>query len=295
MRLLLASAVAFATIFAMALVGLALDPRVIDGAPVWMKPLKFALSFGVHLASLSVIAAWTRSTSSLFALSVVVVVATSWFEFALIVLQAARGARSHFNVETPFDAAVFTAMGVGVGVLFLASVAAAVALLRHSRELGWPAFVSGLAIAASALGSLTALAMIAPTESQLAGFADGIRVSSGARFPGGGDPGAQIAILGWSLDRGDYRIAHFFGVHALQATLIAGWLLRFAAPGARLVCFLGIVITAAIVTVSLLWIARHDIGLANASALQLTAPALAFALQPVLILAAYLFSPLRGR
>src|SRR5262245_58926929 len=34
------------------LVGLALDPRTVTGAPVWLKPAKFALSTGVYALTL---------------------------------------------------------------------------------------------------------------------------------------------------------------------------------------------------------------------------------------------------
>ena len=37
---------------ALALVGIAVDPRTITGAPAWMKPLKFAISIAVYGATL---------------------------------------------------------------------------------------------------------------------------------------------------------------------------------------------------------------------------------------------------
>src|ERR671916_2950745 len=37
---------------AVAVVGLVVDPRVITGAPAWMKPLKFAVSIAIYGATL---------------------------------------------------------------------------------------------------------------------------------------------------------------------------------------------------------------------------------------------------
>ena len=50
-------------------------------------------------------------------------------EMAIITGQAIRGRRSHFNIETPFDGALFTTMGVTIAVLWLATLVIAVLLL----------------------------------------------------------------------------------------------------------------------------------------------------------------------
>jgi hypothetical protein len=205
----------------------ALDSRMVEGANAWAKPSKFAVSFAVHLAALGLIARWTGRTTALFRWSARTVIATAWIEFALIAVQAARGVRSHFNVETPFDAAIFTAMGIGVGILTLASFVMAADLLRGGQTRVWASRVSGVAVLAGALGAMTAMAMIAPTPSQRAAWAaGGERVAAGSRFPDGvSASGPQLPLFGWRLEQGDWRIAHFFGVHALQVLALWGWLL----------------------------------------------------------------------
>src|SRR3712207_9036667 len=47
-RLLALVGLAMLAVLAATLVGLVVDPRVITGAPAWLKPAKFALSFGVY-------------------------------------------------------------------------------------------------------------------------------------------------------------------------------------------------------------------------------------------------------
>lgn len=294
MRAVWWSAAAFAAALVVCAFAMLIDPRQIEGASPWLKPSKFALSFAVHVATLGAILAWTRTSSTLLDWSVWSILIIAWAEFALIVLQAARGVRSHFNVETPFDAAVFTAMGVGVGALFIASVTAAIGLHRAREARPWPGIVASVAMMAGASGSLTALAMVMPTDAQIAGFEQGVRVSSGSRFPGGGEAaGATVPMLSWSLERGDYRIAHFLGVHQLQIVLIWGWLLRNAAPKAREPAFVALVAANAAAVVLLLWSATEDIGVANASAWMLGTLAALFVVQPMIAALTRLYRPRR--
>src|SRR5215204_7749867 len=93
---------------AIALLGLIVDPRVITGAPVWMKPLKFATSIAIYGATLLWMLTFIPDRPRLVA-------AISWgvflgfgVEMALIVMQVLRNTTSHFNVATSFDAAMFS-------------------------------------------------------------------------------------------------------------------------------------------------------------------------------------------
>ena len=49
---LVALVLAMLVVAAVALLGLVVDPRVIAGAPAWMKPLKFAVSIAIYGATL---------------------------------------------------------------------------------------------------------------------------------------------------------------------------------------------------------------------------------------------------
>ncbi|MET9438198.1 hypothetical protein [Streptomyces sp. NPDC006551] len=195
--------------------GLLLDDRVLVGAPIWYKPFKFAVSFVAYCMTLAWMisllprarrAAWWAGT---------VVAGASAVEMVLIVGQVIRGRQSHFNNETPFDAAVFQAMGITVVVLWLAALAIAVLLLRArilDRATAWSVRLSSLiALAGAAVGFL----MVRPTPEQLAAGDDAGIV--GAHSVGVPDGGPSMAVTGWSSTGGDLRIAHFFGMHALQA------------------------------------------------------------------------------
>jgi hypothetical protein len=174
------------------------DDRVVLGAPVWFKPLKFAISFVAYAGTL----AWLLGRLRERTMRTVgwVIVLASAVEMAIIVGQAARGVRSHFNDDTPFDAALFSVMGATIVVLWLATLAVA---LRFLREPGPDRAVatavrSGLVVAL--IGLLEGFVMVA-----LNGHAVGV--------PDGG-PG--LPLVGWSTTGGDLRIAHFVGMHALQ-------------------------------------------------------------------------------
>src|SRR5262245_13018060 len=72
-----------------ALVGLVIDPRVITGAPAWMKPLKFTISIAIYGATLLWMLTFVTDRPRLIAL-------VSWglflgfaFEMALILVQVA--------------------------------------------------------------------------------------------------------------------------------------------------------------------------------------------------------------
>jgi hypothetical protein len=141
-----------------------------------------------------------------------------------------------------------------------------------------------MAIIAGALGSLTAMAMVVPSDAQLAGFEQGVRISAGSRYPDGNPIGVeQIPILGWRLESGDYRIAHFFGVHAMQIVLVWGWLIQTARPHARMRALMALVLANAVAVLLLLWGASMNYGPANAPLWLLASSAHAFAVQPVIV------------
>src|SRR5262245_5871287 len=95
---LAALVLAMLAVLVVSIIGLAVDPRVITGAPAWLKPTKFAISIAIY------------GTTLLWLLTFVVnrprlVAAVSWLlavgvaiEMGLIVLQVARGTTSHFNL-----------------------------------------------------------------------------------------------------------------------------------------------------------------------------------------------------
>jgi len=208
--------------------GLVVDPRVITGAPAWLKPAKFAISIAIYAGTLawvfSLMPEWVRMRRFVGTLSAVVLI----LEMVIIAGQAARGTTSHFNIGTPLDATLFGLMGTAIVIQTVTSIAVLVAAWRHGfadAALGW-AIRFGLAI--TIVGAFTGGLMTRPTSTQMAAMGAGERVTIvGGHTVGAPDGGAGLPGTGWSTQHGDVRVPHCIGLHALQVLpLIALWLAR---------------------------------------------------------------------
>lgn len=223
------SGLAALALLALFLLGLVLDPRTIAGAPAWLKPTKFAVSITVYTFTLLWLLGHVRQDTPWRARLVRsagwVVVGMFAIEFVAIVTQVVRGVTSHFNFQTPLDAALYVAMGVAINVLLVAHVV--VAGLLSTQRFASPAFGAALrwGMGITILGMAQAFLMTVPTAQQLAGWQSGERIaivgahSVGAHDgvaigEGGGAPG--MPVTGWRSDVGDLRVGHFVGLHALQ-------------------------------------------------------------------------------
>jgi hypothetical protein len=224
---LLAVFVAMVVLTFATLAGLVLDPRVITGAPAWLKPFKFAVSTALYSISFAWLLTHIEGRQRLVRWVGNVTAAALAIELVLIVLQAARGTTSHFNVSTTFDFVVFQVMGAAILALWVAQIVTAVVLLRQrftDPALGW-ALRLGLAV--TALGAGVGVLMVLPGPTQAAVLHQGGQLlAAGAHTVGGADGGPGLPVTNWSTAHGDLRVPHFFGLHALQLLPIAAWLLR---------------------------------------------------------------------
>ncbi|MEU6975876.1 MULTISPECIES: hypothetical protein [unclassified Streptomyces] len=209
--------------------GLLFDERVLVGAPIWAKPFKFSVSFvayGLTLAWMLSLLPGRRAHRVGWWAGTVLTVA-SLLEMVLITTQVVRGEQSHFNQATPFDAALFQVMGMTVVVLWLAALVIAVLLLRArilDRATAWAVRISSfVALAGAAVGFV----MVQPTPEQLA---QENPATQGAHSVGVPDGGPGMPVTGWSTTGGDLRIAHFFGMHALQLIPLVLLVLSALAP-----------------------------------------------------------------
>jgi hypothetical protein len=211
--------------------GLWLDPRLVLGAPVWLKPAKFAASITVYCLTLvwvfrqlpahvrtRQVVGWTTAAAMLV-------------EMAIIGAQAARGTTSHFNISTPLNAALWMVMGSAIVLQTLSTIAVAVALFRErfaDRALGW-ALRLGMVITIA--GAFLGGVMTRPTQAQVAEMRSGHPAVSGAHTVGAVDGGPGLPVTGWSLEHGDVRAAHFMGLHALQVLPLLALALRRSRAG----------------------------------------------------------------
>ncbi|GLZ38592.1 hypothetical protein [Actinokineospora sp. NBRC 105648] len=188
-------------------VGLLVDDRVLVGSPIWLKPLKFSLSFvafGLSWAWLLSLAPRTRLINA----TATTVVLASVAEMAIIVGQVVRGRRSHFNQTTELDGMLFSIMGativvLWVGTLLLTIKIAAQRLGTRSEQLAirWGMLISLVGLL---LGGL------------MLGNSSGVENVIGAHSVGVPDGGPGLPLVNWSTTGGDLRVPHFIGMHALQ-------------------------------------------------------------------------------
>ncbi len=202
---------------AIAIAGLFIDPRIITGAPAWLKPAKFAVSIAIYVFTLAwaftLIPEWRKTRRVVGWATAIAMV----LEFVIIALQAYRGTTSHFNFSTPFNGVLFVIMGVAIVAQTFISIAVAVAFWRQKFEdpaMGW-ALRFGMTI--TIVGALVAGFMTHPTAAQLAAEHAGRGMPiMGAHTVGAPDGGPSLSGTGWSTEHGDLRIPHFIGLHALQ-------------------------------------------------------------------------------
>lgn len=219
------------------LAGLAsvVDGRLVNGAPVWHKPLKFFVSAAIYSATFSWYLAQVprpaAGTSRVAGLGTAVWVLLGG-ELALIVMQAARGTGSHFNIASPFDASVFAVMGIVIALLSIVHALLWLSLLRASMpdraRLSACRWGAGLTLG----GLLTGTLMLGPRPEQLAILRAGGSSPAGAHAVGVPDGGPGLPFVNWSLEGGDHRVGHFVGLHAMQAVPLVLLLLPAAMPAA---------------------------------------------------------------
>jgi hypothetical protein len=218
------TAVAHGVLFLVALVLSQVDGRQLAGINLWIKPMKFAISIALYTATYGWIYHHAMAPGGAKALVSWVIAGTLCYETVCIFGQAARGVGSHFNVATGFDGFVFASMGVMIVINMLAALAGTWHCWQTSPTLGLtPAYLWGIR-----LGMLIFV---------LAGFEGGLMGSRLQHAVGVPDGGPGLPILNWSTEGGDLRVAHFVGMHALQALPLLGywlgsvWMVWGAAAG----------------------------------------------------------------
>jgi len=193
-------------------VGIVLDPMAVNGEPAWLKPAKFAGSIALVCATLGWLGVHLPVNPNFRRRVARVVGVGLLIEIVLISGQAARGVGSHFNQATVLDGAIGGVMGVTIVVVTVAIAALAVRA-RGSEFDVHPAFAAGifLGIEWFVVGAFEGAAMIA-IQSRIVETSE-----------------PTVPVVGWQLI-GDFRLAHFVGLHALQLLPLTGYL---AAVGHR--------------------------------------------------------------
>ena len=206
------------------------DTRLILGLNPWVKPMKFLSSITIFLWTVAWFMPETLPRQGLRNIVRWTIGPAMLIEIVCIILQSARGATSHFNVASPFDAAIFSLMGMTIAVNTIAMLLF-LAIVRRDTPPKRAGYIWGIRLGVAIF--------------LLASFEGAMIVSNNAHTVGAPDGGPGLPFVNWSTSAGDLRIAHFFGMHAMQVLPLLGFVLDRAKAPAR-----GVVIA-----VSVAWVA----------------------------------------
>ena len=196
---------------AVTLPALALDPRLFQGESVWVKPIKFQIALALYTLTLAWAARWVPQgllDSRAYRVFAGVAVFAIAGEVAWIAGAAMFGTASHFNVGTPVMQALYGLMGLFAVTLTSVSLVYGVALWRAGR-----ADPFRLSLALGLILTFVLTVIVAGTMSSMPGHHIGTPVT-----------GETLALMGWSREVGDLRVAHFLATHALHGLPLVGWL-----------------------------------------------------------------------
>ncbi|MGH8050886.1 MAG: hypothetical protein ACREPB_09535 [Arenimonas sp.] len=207
------------------------DVRLLDGAPIWAKPIKFCLSLIIYFVTLAILSQqMARERRAGIGLTILgyAAVAAMLFEQIYISLQAARGHRSHFNIETQFEQLMYAFMGIGSLTLVLVSFVLGVMIWKYAVKNH-----SGFR-----LGSILGLTLGSVLTLIIAGYMSG----TGSHLVNAAVSDANgIPIVGWSRTTGDLRVPHFLATHLMQILPLAGLIFdRLKLPARKLVLYLAV-------------------------------------------------------
>ncbi|MEU7895731.1 hypothetical protein AB0B45_23105 [Nonomuraea sp. NPDC049152] len=187
------------------------DGRTLDGVPVWIKPLKFTISFALYSFTWAWLLSLRHRAGRVSRWMGTVLAAAGTAEVALIAFQAGRARHSHFNEATPLDKSIWIAMGATIGVLMIANLVAGILVIldRQADRVSTWAVRLGLIVSTLGISSGGLMVTRVPGQTWAEDFA-------GAHSVGVTDGGPGLPLLGWSTIGGDLRVPHFVGMHALQ-------------------------------------------------------------------------------
>jgi hypothetical protein len=97
------------------LIGSFYDGRMLLGANIWHKPMKFCLSIGIFSWTMAWYLYYVSQPRKIQKIKIVIILMLL-IEQLVIIGQAARGEMSHFNISTALNAMLFNIMGIAIFV-----------------------------------------------------------------------------------------------------------------------------------------------------------------------------------
>lgn len=173
----------------------------------WFKPFKFAFSTFLFSWAMAWYCAYLINfNTNLFNWSVIILLG---FEIIYIAIMASKGQTSHYNLSTPFHSTMFSMMALAATLVTL-----------YTAYVGFLFFKQSFLVLPDYYIWAIRLSIIIFVIFSLEGFAMGSRLSHTVGLE---NDNSNLFIVGWSKTVGDLRVAHFIGMHALQAIPILSY------------------------------------------------------------------------
>lgn len=216
--LMVAGVISFVCFVSTLILSLA-DNSQILGTNRWIKPMKFYISIAIFVWTISVLLHYLPNKERFSRITSWAMIVIFAVEMAAVTGQAIRGTTSHFNIGNPVDGAIFAVMGTAIVINTIFVGVLTYHYFRSNIDLP-PAVVWGIR-----LGLLLFL---------FGSIQGGYMSSQIGHTVGGADGGPGLPLVNWSTVAGDLRVAHFLGLHSLQAVPIFALAVeRLLIPGRR--------------------------------------------------------------
>lgn len=213
------------------LIAAGLDPRLVNGISIWVKPIKFLVSLCLYFWTFAWVFGYLspsaqRTRLGRYILGVTPVIAA--FEMTWLIGMALLGQPAHFNRSSPWAGALYTAAGIGAVGLTIGILLQGILVARDRGIALAPAFRVALVLGA-VLAFAGTLFFGATLGGKTGHWVGGVMSDAGG-----------LPLLYWSTTGGDLRVPHFWATHASQLVPLAGlWVARrggrFGIPGVLLV------------------------------------------------------------
>jgi hypothetical protein len=182
-------------------IGAFLNTQEVLGINSLIKPFKFALSTSIYAYSFGYLFYYLENQKAVKRFSILAIV-VMLYENGVIVVQALRGTRSHFNQLTIVDGILYAVMGIMIVWVTIATLVITIRfIIQKTYSIPQP-FVVAIQIA------LIVFVIFS--------FFGGYMSKINTHTVGGEMGGSGLPFFNWSNLLGDLRVAHFFGIHALQ-------------------------------------------------------------------------------
>lgn len=187
---------------------MAFEETQLLGVNRWLKPFKFYTSVGLMVLTMGWLLYYLKSAKQIKLYSWLICI-SMFFENGLIITQAIRNTTSHFNTTSAFNGIIFQAMGFFITVFTVTVMLVCVSFFKQKQFSIPVAYVWSIR-----LGILFFLFF---------SLEGGMMLGLLQHTVGGPDGSPGLPVVNWSTQYGDLRIAHFVGIHSLQALPLFGY------------------------------------------------------------------------